>query len=446
MHKHAFHVLTCCCALIVAVASPGQSAGQSLGPADDAPFTVPWTWEEVINLKTKGGVGQTPLTDFERKWTSPGLDRTEFEALLDEIGVPQTDALRPELMTLWGGHRARMVSLHSSTARALWETAERMGPEWERDRWSKALMALSASQGRRMAEAALAAIDDVRGLLAEVVGRLPPEQTDRAELAQFVMGRTLDELMREDAIDAPPRIGGARADLWRLVQQASPDLTREQEALVHETLRRLFAATDGPRRSLVHESHRTRRIGYYIRVPDEQRLREVRAELRSPKSQQSLEAIRDAIQQAVAELDVIIGPEASARLRALLDADSSTQSHLPIATPDAAFPDPAQGELKCQLLAIDPPELPQDRADLLAGMMETYCVELSRMNAELRSIEWTLGVLDATWADEPVQRQSLLDRRRALLAERHRVNDELRQGLEAALDAVQLRELKRRGL
>ncbi|MFO0873684.1 MAG: hypothetical protein U0575_06895 [Phycisphaerales bacterium] len=432
MHSNAAPVLASLFTLIVAVAPPVPSSS----PADESPFKLPWTTEQLIDLRAKAGIGQTPLNAFAR-WASPGLDRKEFDALLDEVGVPPTDADRRELVTLWEGHRARMIALHLSTARALWETAERMGPEWEREPWSKALMALSASQGRRMADAELASIDDVRGLLIDVAGRIPP---DRAEPAQFVFARTVDELLREDDLVVTYRAGGAQADLWRLVRQASRDLTDGQQSQIRPILRRLYAATDEARRSLVQEGNRTQRIGYYIKAPDERRLREVRAELRSPKSQQLLELIRDAVQRAVDEMEVVIGPEASARLRALLDAASSS----PPGTPEAAFPDPAQGELKCQLLSIDAPPLPEERAELLKALLETSCVGLSRINAELRSNEWTQGMLNATWADEPQQRDDLLNRRRALLSERRRANDEFRELLGAALDASMLRDLERR--
>lgn len=418
------------------MAAPPLAQDGAPATGDDNSFKVPWTSEQIGSLKAKGGFGQLPLNRFAR-WTTPGLDQAEFEAILDEVGVPQAETDRRELRTLWDAHRSRMIALHASTARAMWETAERMGPEWERDPWSKAMIALSASQGRRMADAQLASIDDARGLLSEVVSRAP---VDRTEVADFVAARTVDRLLREDELVSTDRAGGARADLWRLVTRASRELSAAQLALIRPVLRLLYEQTHGARRELVREGNRTGAINYYIRVPDERRLREVRAELASPGTGQQLGLIRDAVQRTVDALEAIVGPESAARLRALLDAEASS----PPGTPAAAFPDREQGELTCRLLSLDPPALPADQSELLKAIQQSSCIELATINAELRSNEWTEALLRATWTDDPSQHAKLLDRRRELLSERTRVNGDLRQLLRAALDDSTLRDLERR--
>lgn len=425
--------------LLLALLTCGSATGAQTAPAaaaDRGPFKLPWTSDDLLSLTAPGGVGQSPLLKFA-SWTSPGLDAAELDAILDEVGLPRTDAARIELRVLWEAHRARMSELHAATARAMWSTAEQMGPEWERDPWSAATMAMSASQGRRMAEAQLASIDDVRDLLAEVVARVPPE---RAALAEFVAARTVDQMLREDGLVPRHRAGGAMADLAKLLSRVNGELDAAQRAQVQSVLRRFYEEAGALRRELIREGSRTGAASFYIRVPDEERLREVRRMLRSPGTGQQLGAIREAIRRALDGLEAIIGPEAGARLRTLVDAESSP----PPGTPAAAFPDPEQGELACRLLAIEPPALTAEQVDLLNVIKETVCGELRAVNAELRSNEWDEAMIQATWAEEPQKRAELLERRRTLLSERARLNVELRSLLDVALGDAAHQVLRRR--
>lgn len=333
---------------------------------EGGPFRRPWSDESTAAMKPQV---ESMIVHLNR-WRSPGLDQVEFEGLLDEMGVPRADAARRELLTLWEAHRARMISLYSSTTGEMWAAAEEMTPEWTKDRWSKSMRRKSETQGQRIADAQLRSIDDVQQLLLDVVSRLTPAQREQAE---FVRARTIDRLLREDELIPAVRAGGTRADLEQLVRKAARQIDDDAWGPTRAVLQQYFSQTEPARRELVRAGWRTSSLRHYVKVPDEQALREVRSELLSPQFGQSATLIRDALARAVVELEAILGMETKARLTALLDAEASP----PPSFPDAAFPDRQQGELLCQLLAIAPPALAEESAELLRVAETTTCAELA---------------------------------------------------------------------